>query len=362
MPNLTRISQFLAFILPHAYRDANVVKYAGQIDKDEQWPYIFGDYGQDVGGQPAADCNGVSEEVLNYADPSMNHNTRSRFNFSTWCDGHNGEIAKHVGPFLPGTAVFAGDSPGSIHHVGYIVCQAAPGVYLVAQDESERLDFKLTLLRTGPGHFVYYGEMRKYFDYDLPADYNIIKSPIAFDFTTCPYPVPAALPAFGSTGDAVRFIQWQCIMRGHLIDSSGPLHNGIDGSFGRLTLAALKAYQRDADVAGDDTIKAMLGQPITPSVPQVYGIDINAVPWLSSSSRGKDVAYLQSLLAANKEDLHLSVKATGSYGMDGNFGPETTAALRHYQQTHKDLDGIQLDDDAVCGPKTWGALLGVPCK
>jgi hypothetical protein len=43
----------------------------------------------------------------------------------------------------------------------------------------------------------------------------------------------------------------------------------------------------------------------------------------------------------------------GSKGADGSFGPATDKALRAYQTAQG------LNPDGICGPKTWGKLLGM---
>ena len=47
----------------------------------------------------------------------------------------------------------------------------------------------------------------------------------------------------GATGTYVRTVQFQCGERGHTVT--------VDGSFGNLTLAAVKACQKAAGVAQD---------------------------------------------------------------------------------------------------------------
>ena len=64
---------------------------------------------------------------------------------------------------------------------------------------------------------------------------------------------------------------------------------------------------------------------------------------LRRGAKGEDVKRLQSLL-----------KTHGSPGLavDGDFGPATETAVRHFQSEHK------LAVDGVVGPQTWAALTG----
>jgi hypothetical protein len=56
------------------------------------------------------------------------------------------------------------------------------------------------------------------------------------------------------------------------------------------------------------------------------------------------------------------VKIDGDYGYDGEWEEETEREFRAYQAKHKDLDGKPLEVDGECWRKSWGALIGKPCK
>lgn len=66
---------------------------------------------------------------------------------------------------------------------------------------------------------------------------------------------------------------------------------------------------------------------------------------VSVGSSGDDVRKMQSMLVAAGYSLPVS-------GVDGIFGAETRAAVIAYQQDN----GLAVD--GICGPETWGALLG----
>lgn len=83
---------------------------------------------------------------------------------------------------------------------------------------------------------------------------------------------------------------------------------------------------------------------------------------MSLPCSGPAVAYMQSLLVKQGRELPKSVKKNGLYGYDGQWQKETDEQFRVWQATHKDLDGNPLEVDGTCGPLSWGALLGTPCK
>ena len=65
---------------------------------------------------------------------------------------------------------------------------------------------------------------------------------------------------------------------------------------------------------------------------------------LRKGYRGKDVKYMQELLLKAGESLP-------RYGADGDFGSETLAAVRSFQQKH----GLEVD--GIVGKKTWAELI-----
>lgn len=69
-----------------------------------------------------------------------------------------------------------------------------------------------------------------------------------------------------------------------------------------------------------------------------------AVRELSKGSEGTDVKALQALLVHNGCDI-------GHCGIDGDFGADTDAAVRQYQQSHN------CEVDGIVGVQTWNKLL-----
>ena len=73
---------------------------------------------------------------------------------------------------------------------------------------------------------------------------------------------------------------------------------------------------------------------------------VSGIPTLSLGSEGESVRALQILLIGND-------CSCGDYGADGDFGGATKAAVVKYQGK------VGLEEDGVCGPKTWAKILGV---
>lgn len=92
--------------------------------------------------------------------------------------------------------------------------------------------------------------------------------------------------------------------------------------------------------------------------PEDTVLDFNAVPYIRYKDKGHLVAYMQNLLVQAGYPMPGSTRISGDYGMDGIYGAETRTVLRKFQLEkigRKEVDGI-------CGPKTWTALTGTPCK
>ena len=64
---------------------------------------------------------------------------------------------------------------------------------------------------------------------------------------------------------------------------------------------------------------------------------------LRRGSKGPEVREMQQLLLIYGE-------ALPRYGVDGDFGRETEAAVKNFQMAH----GLVVD--GICGPKTWAEL------
>ena len=67
-----------------------------------------------------------------------------------------------------------------------------------------------------------------------------------------PYPEPARNLRRGAVGDGVKWVQWALLRRGYDL---GP--DGVDGEFGRMTDAAVKAFQKAAGLSVDGIVGAV---------------------------------------------------------------------------------------------------------
>jgi len=148
------------------------------------------------------------------------------------------------------------------------------------------------------------------------------------------------------------------------------LHLPVDGEFGPQTEAAVRSLQARAGlhvdgVVGQDTWKAIdvsgkesqetleppasaLPQPKHPAAAATAAHTVAATtPASDEASAGATTSAGTTSVSGNpverlQERLHVPV--------DGEFGPETEAAVRHLQAQH----GLEVD--GVVGPATWSAL------
>lgn len=82
-------------------------------------------------------------------------------------------------------------------------------------------------------------------------------------------------------------------------------------------------------------------RPVIDPPPEMIDVKL---PVLHNGMGGATVAAMQGILHYKKYSL-------GPYGIDGDFGVATLAALRNFQIRN------DLDRDGICGPETWAALL-----
>ena len=76
---------------------------------------------------------------------------------------------------------------------------------------------------------------------------------------------------------------------------------------------------------------------------------VNSHPTIRKGSKGQTVTEMQALLDRLGYDL-------GSWGVDGDFGRATEAAVKRFQSDHR------LTVDGICGPKTWAELVKVTAE
>ena len=100
------------------------------------------------------------------------------------------------------------------------------------------------------------------------------------------------------------------------------------------------------DVAEGETVLPAEMPENGPNQPAEPADGSTASPTLETlrrGAKGDSVRYLQTLLSERGYDL-------GKYGVDGDFGSATEKAVKAFQKA------AGLQQDGVCGPKTWAAL------
>lgn len=138
----------------------------------------------------------------------------------------------------------------------------------------------------------------------------------------------------GASGASVKTLQ-------SMLTQAGFSTRGIDGSFGRNTLAAVKAFQRAHGLAQDGVVGpktwSKLAQVLTPRAPA----SSSSTATVKLGSKGSAVKQLQQKLAAH---------GFNAGPADGIFGNGTLKALKAFQSAKG------LSADGVAGPKTWAKL------
>lgn len=156
-----------------------------------------------------------------------------------------------------------------------------------------------------------------------------------------PYPMPTSLISFGSTGDGVRWIQYE------LNEAGASLQ--IDGDFGKATKQALLDFQKVVGIEADAVCGAITRQKLIENKSKVIGVE-PAKPknpynhqqiTLKKGSQNESVKWLQ-----------WELNQRGNYGLviDGIFGNATAKALADWQSKNG------LVADSVCGKLTRAKL------
>lgn len=125
------------------------------------------------------------------------------------------------------------------------------------------------------------------------------------------------------------------IGNGKVIEASGTIA-GV--CISNITAGKWTYYGRLKNVDYSEYIDQ--AEPATPAAPAGTG---NNYPTVRKGSKGEYVRELQTMLAAKGYDL-------GKYGIDGDFGSATLAAVKAFQADHG------LTPDGIAGPLTWDAL------
>ena len=134
----------------------------------------------------------------------------------------------------------------------------------------------------------------------------------------------------GDREHPVQTLQHLLRARGHSV--------AVDGSFGPLTDAAVRAFQQEKGLAVDGVVGR-----------HTWGALIITV---RRGSTGDAVRGVQEEFQYR----NLSGDPSQGLAVDGRFGPLTEAAVRGFQQAlHMDIPALAVD--GVVGPMTWQALV-----
>jgi len=145
------------------------------------------------------------------------------------------------------------------------------------------------------------------------------------DVTTAVTISPFPLTNKGEEGHPVQTLQHLLRARGHSV--------AVDGDFGPLTEAAVRAFQQSKGL----TVDGLVGN-------QTWSALIIQV---AKGSTGDAVRGVQEEFQFR----NLSGDPAQGVQIDGDFGPKTDAAVRGFQ------DALGLSADGIVGPLTWRALV-----
>jgi peptidoglycan hydrolase-like protein with peptidoglycan-binding domain len=145
----------------------------------------------------------------------------------------------------------------------------------------------------------------------------------------------------GSQGDAVKKAQRHLIERFYLAVGQD------DGKFGHITDLAVRNYQTDRSVGHFNAFSFPL---VVDGIvgPQTW--HRLAPPTVQKGSKGNSVRLLQEILKSFADPQF------DPGAVDGDFGPNTEAAVKAFQGVFTDFEGNPLKVDGIVGPKTWTAL------
>jgi len=119
----------------------------------------------------------------------------------------------------------------------------------------------------------------------------------------------------------------------YLLRQHGRSEVAVDGIFGPITAAAVRAFQQARGL----TVDGIVGNQTWPAL----------IVTVRQGSQGEAVRGAQSQFQAR----NLSGDPSKGLQVDGIFGPKTDAAVRGFQQA------AGLAVDGIVGPNTWNALV-----
>lgn len=181
------------------------------------------------------DCNGLAEGIYQI-HTGICIDSKARYNYAQWCDPKGAGLipAKYR---RPGAAVFWGDSASSIHHVAYLYKPVDAGNpagdwYII---EARGVMYGVVRTRLNSRRPNYWGLMTRYFDYGADEGFQPVEQHLG-----------DRILKNGCDGEDVRELQTDLIRLGYDCGKWG-----ADGDFGDATEIAVRAFQRDHDLAVD---------------------------------------------------------------------------------------------------------------
>lgn len=123
-------------------------------------------------GHEIYDCNGIFEGYIK-KKTGVNVNTRALNNYASWCDIKSDKHAnKNLTnlPQYPGVALFCGENPSSITHVGHLLFKYGPGYLDWYVAECRGVDYGYVARPLKEANWSFWGVMTKFFTYDVGTE------------------------------------------------------------------------------------------------------------------------------------------------------------------------------------------------
>lgn len=128
------------------------------------------------------------------------------------------------------------DDRGAPEHVGIVTAAAGGVISVIEGNKNDAVAFRTVTVN---GRYIR--------GYGLPNYASKATAPAPKPIIKCPYSEPKALIKYGSTGSGVKWVQW------YLNKAAGE-KLAVDGSYGKLTQAAVLKFQKTHSLAVDGIV------------------------------------------------------------------------------------------------------------